>query len=1204
MIASTSRAARTLLMVSALAAGALAGACSGSDTGAGPGDVGVDGVDDTGGGDVSNDTTDTSDGDASDGDTSDGDASDGDTSDGDASDGDASDGGDTDVVEPPVCDEGERSCGDDGEILVCVDGVLEVDGGCLGACVIVADEPVCGCDGPADCAAGTFCSEDALCEPHVCAPDSARCEGDTAVTCREDGSGEVPVSCAPLSCTGAGVCACTDNAQCGPDAFCNTFLGACVPNVCTPSADYCVFNSVQTCNAEGTGGTPVRNCLSSCVDEDGEAWCGCDTDANCRTSEYCSPTGPGGVGVCLPDVCIGGSRRCTGSVAELCRANGSAWDATDCDPLLCSAGQCICTADAQCGAGRYCSAGSCFDQVCEPNALFCDGDDVRRCSATGSFAVTEESCPGGCVDGACFCADASDCGMNEACVANACVCPTSTCGESGICCPGGTQCETREFCDAGVCFTSSLCLAPCPSGERCGAFGQSCCTGATPFCGPGNTCIPDCGGNANCGADLDVCCDAGEFCIFGACRASTLSCDSFVDCDYDEYCEPLLGECLPNDFPVECSEPGDFDEFDPEVLWHWEGHTVGGVFYRNVMSTPMVADMNGDGVPDVVFQAYGNSLGTAGVFVVNGATGQTIYANTTRTLHGAGHVALADVDGDGYPEIATAMDSGIGLIQDIVNCPNPGAPGVNGCYAWTYNSGTLNRRIDGGAPGFVDFNGDGNVELFMGSVVLNARTGALVVDGGTGSTGVGGMGGQYISITADLNADGAPELLTGDCAWKINVAAGTRSQVWCNNDFSNGFPGVADFTLSGTPEVVVVQSGRVYVLNGLTGATLHDFPLPGGGHGGPPNIADFDGDGRPEVGTAGQGCYTVYDLDCVGPANQNLPGCERPTFPACTPGVDCVVEPCGSVTNGTGNGILWSVVTKDTSSSTTGSSVFDFQGDGVNEVIYNDECRLLVLDGRTGAPFLSLPNTSRTNSEYPIVVDVNGDRRSELLIAANNDEFNRDCAALVADRPDLFPMCHGPGPYPPFCTGGTAGVFAFTDPNDSWVRTRAIWNQHAYDITNINDDATVPEYHLPHWGIFNTYRANRQGEVPLNSPDPAIVSFNASLRECPPVVTLTAVVANQGTRGIPAGMPVQFFRETATDTELLATVTTTGPLFPGQVEQVSYQLTLPANELSVAFTYIVTVNGDGSFSPDCNPDDNARSVLDVRCIPDDPIVSQ
>jgi hypothetical protein len=57
---------------------------------------------------------------------------------------------------------------------------------------------------------------------------------------------------------------------------------------------------------------------------------------------------------------------------------------------------------------------------------------------------------------------------------------------------------------------------------------------------------------------------------------------------------------------------------------------------------------------------------------------------------------------------------------------------------------------------------------------------------------------------------------------------------------------------------------------------------------GPPTIADYDGDGAPEVGVAGGAAYVVFDGD---------------------------------------GALLWQMPTQDLSSSVTGSSVFDFNGD-------------------------------------------------------------------------------------------------------------------------------------------------------------------------------------------------------------------------------------------------------------------------------------
>src|SRR6185503_13517821 len=77
--------------------------------------------------------------------------------------------------------------------------------------------------------------------------------------------------------------------------------------------------------------------------------------------------------------------------------------------------------------------------------------------------------------------------------------------------------------------------------------------------------------------------------------------------------------------------------------------------------------------------------------------------------------------------------------------------------------------------------------------------------------------------------------------------------------------------------------------------------------GGPPTVADFDGDGAPDVGATGAVGYVVFS----GARMMNA-----------------AIPDSGLV--------LWFKTTHDCSSAVTGSSVFDFNGDGKAEVIYSD----------------------------------------------------------------------------------------------------------------------------------------------------------------------------------------------------------------------------------------------------------------------------
>src|SRR6185503_3364154 len=137
-----------------------------------------------------------------------------------------------------------------------------------------------------------------------------------------------------------------------------------------------------------------------------------------------------------------------------------------------------------------------------------------------------------------------------------------------------------------------------------------------------------------------------------------------------------------------------------------------------------------------------------------------------------------------------------------------------------------------------------------------------------------------------------------------------------------------------------------------------------------PTIADFDGDGRREFATAGGAQYVVFDLDCVAGGD-----------PA----------KCGGQAQTTG--VLWSQPSQDQSSNVTGSSVFDFDADGKAEAVYADECFLRIYDGATGTVRYSAARSSGTTYENPVIVDVDGDFRTEIVSSVNDYAGNLGCPA-------------------------------------------------------------------------------------------------------------------------------------------------------------------------------------------------------------------
>lgn len=241
----------------------------------------------------------------------------------------------------------------------------------------------------------------------------------------------------------------------------------------------------------------------------------------------------------------------------------------------------------------------------------------------------------------------------------------------------------------------------------------------------------------------------------------------------------------------------------------------------------------------------------------------------------------------------------------------------------------------------------------------------------------------------------------------------------------------------------------------------------------------------------------------------------------------------------------------------TGSSVFDFEGDGRAEVVYADECFVRVYDGTHGLipasgsdakPLFEVPSSSGTIHEYPVLVDVNADNRTEFLVVAN--ARNKNCNAIYTAM----------DPVPEY----RSGIFVYGDANNRWVRTRRIWNQHSYHQTNIENDGRVPSPEPQSFapGRNNDYRVSSQGKGVYNAADLA-VDLEISTASCPEGIGLRARVKNQGSLGVPPGVVVEFFDTETPTGSPVATEATTQPLLPGQSEVVEFLYTGQSTQFSV-----------------------------------------
>ncbi|MCY1010036.1 VCBS repeat-containing protein [Nannocystis pusilla] len=507
--------------------------------------------------------------------------------------------------------------------------------------------------------------------------------------------------------------------------------------------------------------------------------------------------------------------------------------------------------------------------------------------------------------------------------------------------------------------------------------------------------------------------------------------------------------------------------------WEWTD--------REVLSLPLVADVDGDGLTDVVVNAgpWGSRAGE--IVLLDGVTGAEKWHITHDPVQGRfgsnprATIALADVSGDQVPDIIYA-----GQIDDPDFMAPIHAVDGEGRPLWTSHlaEGQLARfRFDNGAPAVANLDDDPEAEIVLGAAILD-HDGLMVWNepGFGAEAGVPEHDGTAVypgglATVADLDGDGTPEIVSGREAWRVTWVPGDPPQVtvslmWQNTSGhgNDGFPAVADLDGNGTPEVVLTAWPDIRVIDGLTGklwcgvdpsgeACAEDdakrtqpIPIKGANLGGPATIADFDGDGRLEVGVSGGMAYAVYDFA--------RPDEEIVKWDAIEPAPGAMYA-------------RWVLETQDVSSASNSASVFDFDGDGRLELAHQDECAFRLIDGADGTVLGTIRNSSGTIHEYPVIADLDGDATAEVLVIANLSDERANTGCRASD--------------PEFET--RMGVYTYRPahgPNSPGAR--AVWTQHTHHGTDVDDAGNVPLQEEPAWktGATGSFRQSiaqaRSGE--------------------------------------------------------------------------------------------------------------------------------
>ncbi len=678
-------------------------------------------------------------------------------------------------------------------------------------------------------------------------------------------------------------------------------------------------------------------------------------------------------------------------------------------------------------------------------------------------------------------------------------------------------CRSQKQCPSGQQRIGAACtpLQTCDSPNQCGT---ACCSGGQVCIVPGT-----CGAPVPCGAD-GTCSDPGRVCVRGNCVGADAQC-SF---------KPPPGP------------------FVPRVAWTWTGST-NQPQYDNVLMTPVVIPLRAGGgefdAPAVVFNSILDYLGAGaevqGVMrAVSGRDGTELWtSDPAHPVNGLDGIAAGDLFGDGNVEFVTGRWAN----------GDPPVPSEEGLVAFD-NAGHFLWEAKGihtgwGAPSIANLSGGKEANVVIGATVLDAH--GHVLCQGTAGTGSNFMG--PISTVADVDLDGKPEIVTGNAVYDAQCQP---KPGWPNGQ-ADGLVAVADFVGDEHPEIVVVSNGTVRMQDWQGTVVWGPVRLPdncvggqvpgsgapctSGGGGGAPTIADFDGDGKPEIGVAGNSTYTVLKPFAANP-------------------------------------ILWTHATQDTSK-VTGSSVFNFDDQGTAKVVYGDECYTRVFAGPTGATLFEAPNPSCTVHENPVIADIDRDGRAEIVVATN-----RVCGSAKC-------------PWGTHASSNLHGITVYKDLRDHWIGTRPVWNQHAYHVTNVNDDGSIPATEQPNWTVagLDNFRQNTKGNPDYRAPDLTAAAGNQSsvdYASCPASVKVSVTIWNRGAVLVTAGVPVAFYADKAGGT-LLGVGHTQGAIEPGGSEVVSAMLPSTPSGLVVA-----VANDDGTGQgvvQECDRSNNSAVIGNAFC---------
>lgn len=497
---------------------------------------------------------------------------------------------------------------------------------------------------------------------------------------------------------------------------------------------------------------------------------------------------------------------------------------------------------------------------------------------------------------------------------------------------------------------------------------------------------------------------------------------------------PVRDSYLPDNIDtVECAVSIEGSVWDVKIGWSSDAIVSNHLI-------PLVGDLNDDGVPEIVcFTKDGDS------HIPPYRYNNEIIVFDGFTTHVKARIAV--------PEKITAND---GAPFGLIKLPNRKGLIVVACCDYKlraydiYSSNheepywvsdvdySMESTINGPKQhgwavnvGFADFNSDGIPEVYVRDKIYNAETGVLLAQ--ADSPNSGSSYGHWshetqikvsFPLAADVLGNEDLELILGNMIYSVeinnkdgkesNSITLVKSITPPNGVVEDGHPQVVDFNQDGKLDVFISVRNSYEtnsIVNGYVWDVHNDYASE------PFSITtSFSGKSIPMLGDIdNDDLIEVLIQSGVEGTNKKLQAYkyhpDTRTF-SYIAGIDV-----------------------DENSFSNSITAFDFNQDGLLELLVCDQSRLRIVNGSgkshithndTIPVFImeSFPYDEITIMQYPVIVDADSDGVAELVSVGNNRlNFIESDGAM-------------------------------------WAPTRKVWNQYMYNVTNVNNDLTIPRHHF------------------------------------------------------------------------------------------------------------------------------------------------